>query len=132
MSFNVLVTDDSETVRKMIKRSLEVAQVSVRAVFEAENGKDAIDVLKNESIDVIFLDLNMPVMNGVEFMKTAAVEGYLRGIPVIVITAEGSGVKRELLLSMGASEFVQKPFHPEDIRDTFKRALAERSSEGKV
>ena len=69
MSYNILIVDDSKTIRSVIKKTLDIADVPVGDLYEAENGKEALDVMNSNWIDLIFADINMPVMTGIEMIK---------------------------------------------------------------
>ena len=69
MSFNILIVDDSKTIRSVIKKTLNIARVPVGNLYEAENGKEALNVMNSNWIDLVFADINMPVMNGIEMIK---------------------------------------------------------------
>ena len=82
----VLVVDDFATMRKIIKNVLK--QISIENVLEAENGKHALTVLKNEAVDLIISDWIMPEMTGIEFLKACKADETIRKIPFIMVTAE--------------------------------------------
>ena len=85
MSFNLLVVDDSRTVRAVLTKTLKIAKIPTNQVFEAENGKDALDIVADEWIDLIFADINMPVMNGVEMIEKLKGDPCSESIPVVVV-----------------------------------------------
>ncbi|MCP4644248.1 MAG: response regulator [bacterium] len=116
MALNILIVDDSETVRDIIAKTLDLAQVPVGELFKAENGKEALDILKDNWIDLVFSDINMPVMGGVEMIETMSQDDLLKAIPVVVVSTEGSATRIEQLMSKGVNAYVRKPFTPEKIR----------------
>ncbi len=116
MALNILVVDDSETVRKVIIKTLGLAGVSVNELYEAANGREALDVLGEHWIDLIFSDINMPIMGGVEMIERMKEDEVLKTIPVIVVSTEGSATRIEHLKSKGINAYIRKPFTPELIR----------------
>jgi two-component system chemotaxis response regulator CheY len=116
MALNILLVDDSTTVREVIAKTLHLSELPINALHHASNGKEALDILKTEWIDLVFADLNMPVMNGVEMIERMAEDGLLERIPVIVVSSDGSATRMEQLKAKGISAYVRKPFTPELIR----------------
>ena len=117
MSLNVLVVDDSGVMRKMIIRSLKTSGVDVGQVHQAANGQEALDLLGRETVDLAFVDVNMPVMNGEELIERVRRDPAISALPVIVVSTEGSETRIARLRAHGA-QFVHKPFSPETIRQT--------------
>src|SRR5271165_7030534 len=87
-SIRLLIVDDSSAMRKMVERALRMADVEIAQVFEAANGKEALAVLKENALDLILCDINMPEMDGLEFLKCRPAEGPAKGVPVVMITSE--------------------------------------------
>jgi len=116
MSFNILIVDDSETVRAIISKTIELAGVPVNELYEASNGKEALDILNDRWIDLVFADINMPVMNGIEMIDRMCENDLLRTVPVVIVSTEGSRTRIDVLKSKGIKEFLRKPFTPEQIR----------------
>ena len=116
MALNILVVDDSTTVRAVIVRSLELAGVPVGNLHQAANGREALAILGAEWIDLVFADINMPVMNGVEMIEKMREDGLLQTIPVIICSTEGSVSRIEQLRASGVRAYIRKPFTPELLR----------------
>jgi two-component system chemotaxis response regulator CheY len=116
MALNILVVDDSETVRAVIAKTLELAELPVNDLYQASNGKEALEILNEHWIDLVFADINMPVMSGIEMIERMYKDGLLKTIPVIIVSTEGSATRVEQLKSKGVSAYVRKPFTPELIR----------------
>jgi two-component system chemotaxis response regulator CheY len=119
----VLVVDDSTTLREFISFILKNAGYNV---VMAENGKDALnrlDGLNDAKIDIVITDLNMPVMNGIEFIKEMRGSSMYRSIPVILMTTELHELKKQEAKQAGVSEWINKPFTPRQIRDTIKKFI---------
>lgn len=126
MSFNILVVDDSETVRAIISKTLELTGIPVAELHEASNGKEALDILENHWIDLVFADINMPVMTGVKMIEKMHENGLLKTVPVVIISTEGSRARVEYLKSLGISEYLRKPFTPEQIKKIVENILGEK------
>ena len=123
MGFNVLVVDDSATVRAVMEKTLRIAAVPVNEFHQASNGKEALAILADHWIDFVFADINMPVMNGVEMVEEMSRDGLLQTIPVIIVSTEGSNTRIEQLMGKGVSAYIRKPFTPEIIRNVVNEIL---------
>ncbi len=116
MALNILLVDDSETIRAVMERTLQIAGVECNQVFHAANGREALDTLACEWIDLVFADINMPVMNGVEMIEKMCADGLMKSIPVVVVSTEGSQTRIEQLKDKGIIAYIRKPFHPEQFK----------------
>ena len=125
MAFNVLIVDDSCTMRAVIKKALKMSGFDVGQYLEAADGLEAISVLKRHWIDLILADINMPNMDGIELLKTLHRDELLRDIRVVMVTTEGSHQRVEQAQSMGAAGYIKKPFTPRDLKDTLNRVMGE-------
>lgn len=114
---NVLIVDDSAVMRAMIGRTLKMAGVPLSAVHEAANGREALDVLRDAWIDLALVDINMPVMDGEEFIEAVRKDPATRDLAVVVVSTESSQTRIERIEGHGAA-FVHKPFTPEQLRST--------------
>ncbi|MFC1490088.1 response regulator [Candidatus Latescibacterota bacterium] len=123
MVLNILIVDDSEIMRKVIRRIVSLSGFELGEVYEAENGEEALKVLNDNWIDVVLSDINMPVMNGIELLKTMKKTEGISDTPVIVVSTEGRSEKIEEIMNLGAAGFITKPFKPEDIRSVISEAL---------
>lgn len=129
MSLNVLVVDDSEVMRKVIIRCLEMSGVALGQVHEAANGREGLDRLERFWIDLALIDINMPVMDGEEMIATLRRDDATRDLPVIVISTEGSQPRIARLAAHGV-KFIHKPFSPEAVRavmDTLRGLTDDRA-----
>ncbi|MFP4572409.1 MAG: response regulator [Desulfobacterales bacterium] len=114
----VLIIDDSSTMRKIVNRSLRQAGLEFDTVLEAGDGQEALDVLANEKPDIILSDINMPNMDGIEFLKKKAEDGSIRDIPVVMVTTEGGSQDMiDESMKQGASGCVKKPFTPDQVNE---------------
>jgi two-component system, chemotaxis family, chemotaxis protein CheY len=127
MGYNILIVDDSATTRAMIKRTLVLAQVPIGQLYDAADGKDALDILTCLKVDIVLADLNMPNMTGAEMTRLMRADPLMRGTPVIVISAEPNAEKLMRLKDDGVQACIRKPFTPEIIRDTINNIIGERT-----
>ncbi|GBU21532.1 chemotaxis protein CheY [Fibrobacteres bacterium R8-0-B4] len=133
MAYNILIVDDSQTMRAVLTKTICMAGVEIGKVFEAENGREALSVLEKEWVDIVFADINMPVMNGVEMVQEMQKLGYMESTPVVVISTEGSKTRLDTLRGMGVRGFLRKPVSPElfkSVVDGILQGDAEESAEG--
>lgn len=123
MAYNILIVDDSRTIRAVLKKTLKLTQLDIGDIFEAGNGREALDCLKDNWVDLVLSDLNMPVMSGMEMIKEMSEDGLLSEIPVVVISTEGSATRIEELKQRGIREYIRKPFTPEAIGEIIRTVL---------
>ena len=123
MAYNMLIVDDSQTVRAVIRKTLDLAGIDVGEIYEAGNGEEALKVLEDNWLDLVFADINMPVMTGVEMVDKMSADGLLKTVPVIIVSTEGSATRIEELKSKGVSAYIRKPFTPEIIREVVENVL---------
>ncbi|MBI5118467.1 response regulator [Candidatus Poribacteria bacterium] len=117
MAFNILLVDDSATVRAVISKALQLAEVPINELHHAANGKEALDILDGHWIDLVFADINMPVMTGVEMVEKMCQDGLLKTVPVVIVSTEGSATRIDQLKDKGVRAYIRKPFTPELIRE---------------
>ncbi|MCK5520812.1 MAG: response regulator [Candidatus Marinimicrobia bacterium] len=123
MNLNILIVDDSSTVRSVLKKTLDLAQIPAGEIFEAENGRDALQILDDNWIDLVFADINMPIMGGIEMVEKMEENGLMKTIPVIVVTTEGSQTRIQQLKKIGIKGYIRKPFTPESVRNEVLRIM---------
>jgi two-component system, chemotaxis family, chemotaxis protein CheY len=112
-----LIVDDSSVMRKIVERSLRQAGIELQEVFEAGNGAEALQSLNDHPVDLVLCDINMPVMDGLEFVRRAATIDSAKGVPIIMITTEGSESHVVQALSAGARGYIRKPFTAEQVKE---------------
>jgi len=110
----ILIVEDSKLMRSVVNRAIEISDISVEKIFEAENGREGIGVLKNNDVDLVLLDINMPVMNGEEMLEHIRGQDKTATLPVLIISTEGSIERRNRFRRLNAF-FLRKPFTPEDL-----------------
>lgn len=125
MGYNVLIVDDSQTMRKVIRKTVSISGFDLGNCWEAGNGREALDILGSCWVDLILADLNMPVMNGLEMLRELKKTDLHRHIPVILVTTEGSEKRLEEAYALGIRGYIQKPFYPETIRDVLTQIMEE-------
>ncbi len=112
-----LIIDDSSVMRKIVERSLRQAGVELEQVIEASNGAEALSALQNNTVQIILCDINMPVMDGLEFVRQVHTVESAKGVPIVMITTEGSESHVVQALSAGARGYIRKPFTPDQVKE---------------
>ena len=123
MAFSVLIVDDSPAMRGFIRRVMTLSGLEVDTCLEASNGEEALERLREQAVDVILTDINMPKMNGEEFLRRLESEGLARSIPTLVISTDATKARILRMLSLGADGYMTKPFSPEALREELERVL---------
>lgn len=131
MSLNILIVDDSAVIRKMIIKTLQLSDLPLGQICQAGNGQEALEIMDSQWIDLVFADLNMPVMNGEVMIERIRTNPQWADVPIIVVSTEGSQTRIEKLKSQGI-KFVHKPFSPEQIRALVTDALELKHEEQTV
>jgi len=112
-----LIVDDSSVMRKIVERSLRQAGLSPLVVFEAGSGVEGLEVLKTQSVDLILSDINMPSMDGLEFLRQLRAQDLAPGVPVVMITTESSEEHVKQAIMAGAQGYIRKPFTAEQVKE---------------
>jgi two-component system chemotaxis response regulator CheY len=126
---DILIVDDSRAMRNFIRRALSMTSLEIGTVHEAEHGLAGLQVLDEHSVEIIFSDINMPIMDGSVFVGELAKHEEKRKIPVIVISTDSSTERKEQMTSLGAKGYIAKPFTPEILEQEVTRLLWEASDE---
>jgi two-component system chemotaxis response regulator CheY len=109
----VLVVDDSALIHQMYKMVLMRYRCEI---IQALNGQDGLEKLeKNPDVNMMLVDINMPLMNGLEFIQKVKALGKFDSIPIIIVSTEGKEEDTQRGLALGASGYVKKPFQPSDL-----------------
>lgn len=118
----VLFVDDSPTMRRIIKNSLQ--KIGFSEMIEAENGVDALEKMEGEDIGLILSDWNMPEMNGKQFVEELKGNDNYKDIPIIMITTRGMKEDVITAVKLGVAGYVVKPFTPDVLKGKIQKALA--------
>lgn len=116
MALDVLIVDDSAAIRKILHRVLNQAEVPLGDVHEAGDGKEAMGILGERKVGLVFSDINMPNVDGIEFLRQIKADSGLKDIPVVMVTTEGSKTKVMEAVELGAAGYVRKPFTADQIK----------------
>lgn len=120
----VLIVDDSSTMRRIIMRSLRQAGLQADTILEAENGAQGLATVNSDpDIELVFSDVNMPEMNGLEFVKSVRATRDAKSLPIVMISSEGSESFVQQAMDCGANAYVTKPFTPESIKQRLEGLL---------
>ncbi|MGV0950239.1 MAG: response regulator [Azonexus sp.] len=129
MGYNLLIIDDSAVTRKVIKRAIAMTGLELNEVFEAQDGIEALAILRENWIDLAFLDLNMPRMSGTELVAKMEEDHLLDSIPVIVVTSDRNQPRLAELERRGVRAHLSKPFRPEELRDVMAQVFTNLSGD---
>ena len=112
-----LIVDDSSVMRKIVERALRQAGISLGEVLEASNGVEALTLLGHKHVDLILSDINMPNMDGLEFLRQLRAQKLATNVPVVMITTESSEEHVRDAIAAGAQGYIRKPFTPDQVKD---------------
>jgi two-component system chemotaxis response regulator CheY len=118
---NILIVDDSATMRTMIRRVIDLTELPLGTVYEAVNGLEALHILETCSVHAVFTDINMPVMSGYELLTEIARREAWKDILRIVISTDGSRLRQEEVRELNVNLYIRKPFRPEVVRNVLSR-----------
>jgi two-component system chemotaxis response regulator CheY len=113
----ILIVDDSSVMRKIVERSLRQAGLDLKEVHEAGSGSEGLDVLRRKEVDLILSDINMPSMDGLEFVRQIKAQNLALGVPVVMITTESSEEHVKQAIQAGARGYIRKPFTAEQVKE---------------
>lgn len=130
MSLNVLIVDDSATIRKMVKKTMDIAGLDYGEIYEAANGIEALAQLADHEVAAVVVDINMPTMNGVQLLQRMKDNDRYKDIPIVIASTEGSKQRIEQMADYGACAYVRKPFQPEQLRDALMPLLGVKENAG--
>ncbi len=123
MALQILIVDDSPAMRAFIRRVVRLSGIEVDQYLEAANGAEALDKLAANPVDAVLTDINMPVMDGEQFVRAMREEGPFQSTPVIVISTDATANRIHAMQALGAVGYLQKPFGPEQLRNELDRVL---------
>ncbi len=117
VELRALIVDESSVMRKIGERSRRQAGREGLVVHEAGSGVEGIEVLKNNRVDLILTDINMPSMDGLEFVRQIKAQSLAAGVPVVMITTESSEEHVKQAIQAGARGYIRKPFTAEQVKE---------------
>jgi len=112
-----LIVDDSSVMRKIVEHSLRQAGLDPLIVHEAGSGIEGLDLLRTKQVDLILSDINMPSMDGLEFLRQVRAQNLAPGVPVVMITTESSEEHVKQAILAGAQGYIRKPFTAEQVKE---------------
>ncbi len=130
MGVHALIVDDSAAMRAVVKKVIALSGADVSQCWEAANGKEALELLSKEWVDVILTDIHMPVMDGMEFLENLHADEMLSRVPVVLVTTEARKEFIDKAAALGARAHVRKPFQPETIKKVLEAILGEEFARG--
>ena len=123
MAFRILIVDDSPVMRAFIRRIMVLSGIEATEFLEASDGQEALDMLQHQWVDVVLTDINMPGMDGEQFVRRLEADDLLKSVPVVVVSTDATEGRMHQMLSLGARGYVKKPFLPETLREELERVL---------
>ncbi len=120
-TYKVLVVEDSPTMRQLIVFALK--RIRGLSIVEANDGVDGLKKLSSDKFDLIFTDINMPIMDGLKLVSLARNDPGYKAVPIVIITTEGANEDRERALAIGANDYITKPIQTVRIIDVAKNLL---------
>lgn len=121
MSKNIIIVDDSNSIRKMVEFTLKTKGHNVIA---ANDGQDGLDKLSEQELHLIILDINMPRVDGFQFLETVRKNPAYENIPIVMLTTEGQDEDRQKAMGLGASDYMVKPFKPTELIEKVNHMLS--------
>src|SRR4026208_1023232 len=123
MEQKILIVDDEAHIRMLIEQTLEELEEEDVSFFTAENGEEALQIIRDENPQLVFLDVMMPKMNGMEVCRRVKKELGLNDVFIVLLTAKGQELDRQKGLEVGADLYMTKPFDPEIILSKAREVL---------
>jgi two-component system, OmpR family, alkaline phosphatase synthesis response regulator PhoP len=124
MNEKILIVDDESHIRMLIEQTLEDLEDNGVQLLFAENGEQALQIIEKERPNLVFLDVMMPKMNGMEVCQKVKKELKLSEVYIILLTAKGQEVDRQKGLEMGADKYMTKPFDPDEMLEIATEILS--------
>ena len=123
MSLKLLIVDDESHIRSLIEQSLEELEDNGVDFFTAENGEQALEIIKTENPQLVFLDVMMPKMNGMEVCRRVKKELQMEDVYIVLLTAKGQELDRIKGQEVGADVYITKPFSPDALLKKAREVL---------
>lgn len=124
MAYNILLVDDSSVIRKVMKRTFGLTNIEIGQMLEAENGQQGLEMLRSNWVDLVFLDINMPIMNGVQMVEAMQADDALKNTPVVIVSTEGAAERIDHLKDLGIKSYLRKPVTPEQLVEITEQLLS--------
>jgi len=128
MAYNILIVDDSAVTREVLTRTIRLSGMPLGEIYHAANGAEALRVLDEKWADIVFTDINMPVMDGLQFVEELQKRDDWERLPVVIVSTEGSKNRIEELQKIGVSGYIRKPFTPEEVTDMIQKVMGEKTN----
>ena len=122
LNMNVLIVDDFATMRRILKNIMK--QIGFSNIVEAENGKNALKLLKSEPIDLVLCDWNMPEMAGIDLLNAVRGDDQLKAMPFVMVTAEAQKENILEAVKAGVSSYIVKPFTAETVEEKLNKVFS--------
>lgn len=123
MSLRIMIVDDSPAMRAFIGRIVQLSGLDVESCVHAGNGREALTLLRQQTVDIVLSDINMPVMDGEQMLQELSNDAELHRVPVVVVSTDSTDQRRHRMMELGAKGYVRKPFAPETLRNELEMAL---------
>ena len=123
MIYSILIVDDSLPMRSVIKKTLGAAGYGGSEILEAQNGQEALEMMRHNWVDVVLTDYNMPVMNGLELLKALRELPATKRTPVLMLTTETKDELKAQGKALGLTGWIVKPFNPTQLKSAITRVL---------
>jgi len=117
MALNILVVNDSTAIRKILIRVLRQTALAIGEIFEASDGVEALEMVRNHPLNLVVSDINMPNLDGLGLLAELKGSKQWRNLPVVMITTEGSEEKVSQAIRLGSAAYIRKPFTAEQIQE---------------
>ena len=121
MSATALIVDDSRSIREVIRRIIRISGFGPVRCIDAVNGREGLEILSRERVDVVLTGIHMPEMGGLEMLAEMRKQATLQNLPVVVVASDAGLRRVKNATDLGCGKFIRKPFYPEEI----KKALAD-------
>ncbi len=122
LNMNVLIVDDFATMRRILKNIMK--QIGFSNITEAENGKNALKLLKSDPIDLVLCDWNMPEMAGIDLLNAVRGDDQLKAMPFVMVTAEAQKENILEAVKAGVSSYIVKPFTADTVEEKLKKVFS--------